>query len=267
MASPALLFLKLGGSLITDKDRPSTPRPETLERLAAEIAAARAAQPGLALVLGHGSGSFGHSAARRHGTRHGVQSALQWLGFQEVWREARALNQIVLEACLHAGLPVMAFPPSAAVLSREGQVLRWDLEPLRRALQAGLMPLVNGDTVFDETRGGAILSTEEAFIYLAHHLRPARILLAGLEPGVWADFPTCSRLLEEITPETLSGLSKGLGGSASVDVTGGMREKVEIMLALASQIPGFRAQIFTGQQPGLLTRVLLGDNSGTTLHL
>mgnify|MGYP000518499152 CR=1 FL=1 len=33
-----LVFLKLGGSLITDKTRPRTPRPESLARLAGEIA-------------------------------------------------------------------------------------------------------------------------------------------------------------------------------------------------------------------------------------
>ncbi len=265
MPGPGLLFLKLGGSLITDKDSPSTPRLAIIERLADEIAAARAAQPGLSLLLGHGSGSFGHTAARRHGTRQGVHSPQEWLGFAEVWREARALNQIVIDACARAGLPVIAFPPSAAVLAQDGQPLRWDIAPLRAALHAGLIPVVNGDVIFDKARGGTILSTEEAFLYLAHRLRPRRILLAGLEPGVWADFPTCRHLIPTLTPETLSGHDVHLGGSASVDVTGGMREKVLAMLALSAAIPGLTVQIFTGLEPGLLTRVLLGEAAGTTL--
>ena len=62
-------FLKLGGSLITDKRQPETPRMDVIERLAQEIAAARAANPSLQLVLGHGSGSFGHIYARQYGTR------------------------------------------------------------------------------------------------------------------------------------------------------------------------------------------------------
>ena len=55
-----LIFLKLGGSLLTDKTGTEALRADTLQRLAAEIAAARAADPQLRLVLGHGSGSFGH---------------------------------------------------------------------------------------------------------------------------------------------------------------------------------------------------------------
>lgn len=266
METQNLTFLKLGGSLITDKDTPRTPRPEVLARLAEEIAAARAARPQMRLVLGHGSGSFGHSAARKHGTRQGVHSPQEWLGFAEVWREARALNQIVVEALAGAGLPVIAFPPSAALIATDGQALRWDLEPMIAALEAGLVPLVNGDTIFDLQRGGTILSTEDLFIYLARRLRPRRILLAGLEEGVWADFPACTRLIPSVTPENFAEFSAQIRGSASVDVTGGMLEKVRSMLALAGELPGFEAVIFSGRQPGAVRSALLGGRAGTVIH-
>ena len=59
-------LLKLGGSLITDKANAKTPRRETLSRIALEIAAYRryAGADGR-LILGHGSGSFGHIPADR----------------------------------------------------------------------------------------------------------------------------------------------------------------------------------------------------------
>ena len=79
-----LIFLKLGGSLITDKNTPRALRPELLARLMREIAEARAARPGMRIVLGHGSGSFGHVEARRYGTRAGVRTDEDWLRFAEV---------------------------------------------------------------------------------------------------------------------------------------------------------------------------------------
>jgi isopentenyl phosphate kinase len=261
-----LTFLKLGGSLITDKDTPRTPRRDVLARLAVEIAAAHATHPGMRLVLGHGSGSFGHNSARKHGTRQGVSGPRGWLGFAEVWREARALNQIVVETLSAAGLPVIAFPPSAALITHNGQVLRWDLEPMQAALDAGLIPLVNGDTVFDQQRGGTILSTEDLFFYLARQLHPRRILLAGLEEGVWRDFPACTQLIAAITPKYFADVAAQIGGSASVDVTGGMLEKVRSMLSLAETLPGFEAVIFSGVQPGMLQAVLLGKDAGTTIR-
>ncbi|MEI8166629.1 MAG: uridylate kinase, partial [Chloroflexales bacterium] len=56
-------FIKLGGSVITNKSGQEAPDLPLIARLAAEIAAARAARPTLAVVLGHGSGSFGHHYA------------------------------------------------------------------------------------------------------------------------------------------------------------------------------------------------------------
>jgi len=258
-----LIFLKLGGSLITDKDSPRTPRRDVLARLAAEIAAARAARPDLQLVIGHGSGSFGHVPARKHNTRQGVRSPAQWLGFAEVWQDARALNQIVVEALLEAGLPVIALPPSATLLAADGIPQLPTAQFFTRALHAGLIPLVNGDVAFDTVRGGTILSTEDAFTALAPVLRPARILLAGLEAGVWADFPACTRLLPEITPQTHSATAAGITGSASVDVTGGMLEKVNLMLRLSAQIPGLEAFIFSGLQAGAVQSALMGAAPGT----
>ncbi len=88
-----LIFLKLGGSLITDKSKARAPRLDVIRRLAAEVRQARAEQPNLALVLGHGSGSFGHLEAKRYGTAHGVNTPEQWRGMAEVWRVADLLNR------------------------------------------------------------------------------------------------------------------------------------------------------------------------------
>lgn len=260
-----LTFLKLGGSLITDKDHPNTSRKDVLARLAGEIRSTLHNQPRMQLILGHGSGSFGHAAARKHGTRQGVSGPAGWHGFFEVWKEARALNQIVVEALAAAGVPVVAFPPSAAVIARGGQPISWDLAPIRAALAAGLVPLVNGDTIFDEDRGGTILSTEDLFCYLAQQFQPQRILLAGLEEGVWADFPVCSQLIETITPENFPDYTTQIVGSASVDVTGGMLEKVRRMLGLVIQQPDLEALIFSGRQPGAIASALGGSRIGTRI--
>jgi isopentenyl phosphate kinase len=260
-----LILLKLGGSLITEKTRPHTHIPPILDRLANEIAAARERDPEFRLVIGHGSGSFGHIPASKHRTRQGVRSAAEWQGFAEVWREARALNEIVIQALAQAGLPVIAFPPSACILAQDGQVLDWDLRPFRAALEAGLIPVVNGDTVFDTGRGGTILSTEDVFLYLARQIPTSRILLAGSEDGVWQDFPGRNNLIPHITPRDFSKMAVALQGSFAVDVTGGMLAKVESMLALAAEIPGLEVLIFSGLQPGAVREALLGDSPGTRI--
>jgi isopentenyl phosphate kinase len=263
MTVPPLTLLKLGGSLITDKTRPHTPRLDVLTRLAEEIASARRIQPDLRLLLGHGSGSFGHVPAQKYGTRHGVHSPEEWLGFAEVWREAAKLNHLVMDALAIAGLPALSFPPSASVIAAHGLVASWNLAPLLASLDAGLLPVIYGDVVFDHTLSGTILSTEDLFTHLVPPLRPTRILLAGLEAGVWADYPTCTRLIPEITPANHAQLDAALGGSHATDVTGGMASKVRLALDWAQAVPGLEVRIFSAADPGSLLSALLGEPLGT----
>ena len=260
-------FVKLGGSLITDKNRPHTPRLDVLARLAEEIAAARRTQPGLRLLLGHGSGSFGHVPGQKYGTRQGVHTPAEWLGFVEVWREAAALNHLVMDALASADVPAVAFPPSAAVLADGRQAAGWDLSPLSAALEAGLLPVIYGDVAFDRALGGTILSTEDLFTHLVPRLRPARILLAGLEAGVWADYPACTRLVPEITPANYAQLTAALGGSRATDVTGGMASKVRLALDWAQTVAGLEVRIFSAVNPGSLFAALLGEPLGTLVTL
>lgn len=258
-----LIFIKLGGSLITDKDRTETANEALLADLLGQIEHAMQAHPGLQVLLGHGSGSYGHHAARLYGTMQGVETAEQWRGFAQVWGSARTLNQIVVQLAHRAGLPVISFAPSACVRACNGAIISWDTAPVQEALRHGLLPLVYGDTVFDQQKGGTILSTEDLFCYLAPILKPQNILLAGKEEGVYADFPTCQKLVDSITAS--SDLSAQLQGSGSVDVTGGMRSKVLLMQELCRQLPGLQVSIFSGSRAQNLFDLMMGKRHGTLI--
>jgi isopentenyl phosphate kinase len=283
---PELVFLKLGGSLITDKTRPYTARPNKLADLAAQIARSLQTQPELRLVLGHGSGSFGHTAAKKYGTREGPPASTvlrtpppnttgvrriwgrtggggYWHGFAEVWYQASTLNRYVIQALHEAGIPAITFSPAASVWSENGQVAKWDLSHIQAALECGLVPVVHGDVIFDRAKGGTILSTEDLFEHMARELHPRRILLAGLEEAVWADFPARRHRVEMLTRESFKEISSGVGKATGADVTGGMQSKVQQMLDLVEQVPGLRALIFSGEGDGNLEKALKGESIGT----
>jgi isopentenyl phosphate kinase len=256
-----LTFLKLGGSLITEKQQLETVRAEVLARLMGEIAEARAQRPDLRLVLGHGSGSFGHTAARTHGTRQGVWTATQWLGFAEVQAAAGRLNRLVADAARAAGLPILNLPPSASVVCRGGSIESLAVTPVDAALEHRLIPLVFGDVAFDRTLGGTIVSTEDVFGYLARALRPENVLLAGREPGVLTRWPDGEVVPEVASTEAL----EAVGGSHAADVTGGMASKVRQMQALASEVPGLVVRIFSGEEAGLVRAMLMGEGRAGTV--
>jgi isopentenyl phosphate kinase len=115
-------------------------------------------------------------------------------------------------------------------------------------------------------RGGTILSTEDLFSHLARQLHPQRLLLAGIEPGVWADYPACKRLMDEITPTSFLKEAANLAGSTATDVTGGMLAKVQEMVSLVKDIPGIQAWIFSGIDPGAVQKALCGEKIGTYVH-
>ena len=263
MPPPILTFLKLGGSLITNKDQPETALIDQINSLLSQIADWRLAHPGEQLLIGHGSGSFGHHIAAKAGTRQGVRSPEESLGYQQVWYSARKLNQIILEQAQLLNLPLIVFPPSASITSDNHEIKFWNLHPLTHSLNMGLLPLVYGDVVPDLALGGTILSTEDVFFHLAHHFHPDRILLAGKIKGIYADFPANQHLISHISAQ--SDVTEFLQGSASLDVTGGMVTKVQTMQALCRDLAGLTVQIFSAVVPGALRQALDGAAIGTVI--
>jgi isopentenyl phosphate kinase len=256
-----MIFLKLGGSLITDKSKPLTPHTDVINRLAAEIASAWRGASEMPLLLGHGSGSFGHHAAALAGTHLGAHTAQDWSGFVSVADAARQLHQLVMQALVNAGLPALSYPPSSMALAEDGEVITYHTAPIVHAVEYGLIPVVYGDVVFDESRGSAILSTEQIFSALARDLKPDRLLLAGQAAGVLDDDGDTVTVLHL---SDLPGLKfQELPGQ---DVTGGMRAKVEQAMAWAVKFDQAEVLIFSASQPGTLKDVLLGGISGTRVE-
>ena len=266
-----LVYLKLGGSLITDKHNPETPRLDVLERLAREIALARKECPRLRLVLGHGSGSFGHVSARRHGTRIGVRSADQWYGFAATADAAARLNRIVAAYLLQADLPAWTVQPSVALRCQDGRVINGPEETVRLALERGLLPLIHGDVALDSVRGGTIASTEEIFEQMVLQLPPVRIVLAGEVAGVFTSDPLqdpTAVMLREITPASFESLQASIGASHATDVTGGMIAKVEQSLRMVRVLADLQVIVCGGLAPGAIFSALtdFSDPPGTLIH-
>ena len=262
-----MIFLKLGGSAITDKTRESTARQDVIRRIAREVRQARDADPALGILIGHGSGSFGHFAAKESGFgRRG-----NWRAYAETGAVAWQLTRIVTDIFLEEQVPVVAMQPSASARCRDGELVELATRPLRAALAHNLVPLVHGDVAFDETREMTIVSTEMIFAYLAPILKPTRIILAGIVDGVFAADPlqdSSAQLIREITPANFATIESQLRGSHGVDVTGGMIAKVKSMVALVQREPALRVHIVSAMREGLIERVLAQEDfdAGTIIR-
>lgn len=256
-----VIFVKLGGSLITDKRTPNRYFTEAVSSIGAVLREARSALPIRRFLVGHGGGSFGHMAAEHYGTAYGARSTADWVGFAKVAEAMTHLNQLVMDDLSGAGLPVWRVSPSASAVSDAGMLVEMATEPLLMALQNGLVPVVHGDVAVDRRQGAAIISTEAVFFYLANRLGATNILLLGDVDGVWDASKT---IIPQITPSSFSQVSSALGASAGTDVTGGMAGKVKHMLRLVEEHPQLTIRIMGGN-PVQVAAVLAGSASFGTL--
>jgi isopentenyl phosphate kinase len=226
-----------------------------ISRLAAEIARATR-DSSLRLIVGHGSGSFGHVAARESGIAAGLRSAGQLPGVSRTQERAAALHHLVIEALVEAGALPFSIAPSSCLVSEAGRPVAFAAEPLLLALDRGLLPVIYGDVVTDRAWGISIASTEKLFEILARTLgRPVRrALWLGETDGLWDDQ---GRTVPRLSAADFDRAAEAIGSPAGADVTGGMRHRVETALALARL--GVPSLLANGLTPGLLERALRGE--------
>ena len=246
-------LIKLGGSLITDKTQPKSFRKTVLHQIIKQIKQIKANSTEVKLVIGHGSGSFGHVEAKKYDTIHGVNDAHQWLGYTKVACAASELSQLVWSEFVDNDLPVIRFQPTSSLEAHDGIVQKLDTQSIETALANHLIPLVHGDVAFDTKRGGTIISTESLFQYIIQKITVQQIILLGEVDGV---FDTNGQVIPSITPQTLDDVQTALKGSSGTDVTGGMLQKVRDMLQIVQAHPNIRIIIANGKTPNILQDIM-----------
>ncbi|MFC4541489.1 isopentenyl phosphate kinase [Halosolutus amylolyticus] len=249
-----MIVLKLGGSVVTDKDRAETLDGAALARAADAIAAALdAGGDALAdgLVIVHGGGSFGHHNASEHGvsTTGGTHDAGAVL---DIHGAMTTLNRFVLSR-LHerdvAAVPVHPFSGG----HRDGESeLTLPTGQVETLLAEGFVPVLHGDVIAHAGEGVTIVSGDELVAALARDLGADRIGLCSTVPGVLDDEDA---VIDRIG--SYDDVADVLGESDSTDVTGGMAAKVRALLELEAEASIFGLEDLDG--------FLAGADPGTTI--
>lgn len=216
-----LIFLKLGGSLITKK-KPYTADFRKIRAIIKEIHDLRQ-KIKFKLIIGTGQGSFAHLPAKKYQTSKGYINKYSKKGHSVVQNDASLINRIVVKELIKVGENAISVQPSAASMGDGGKVKFFYLEPIKTYLKNNLVPVIYGDVVADLKKGCTIFSTEKIFNYLARKLKPEKIILMTRVGGVY-DFK--KRIIPEINKKNFHGIKKFLKKAEKIDVTGGMLHKV-----------------------------------------
>ncbi|QCC60408.1 isopentenyl phosphate kinase [Natrinema thermotolerans] len=243
-----MIVLKLGGSVITAKDRPETLDGDALARAADAIAALEGDED---LVVVHGGGSFGHHNASEHGvtTTAGTRDATAAL---DIHGAMKTLNQFVIGRLLERDVEAVPVHPfSAGHRDGEGE-LDLPTGQVETMLAEGFVPVLHGDMIAHAGEGATVVSGDELVAALARALEADRVGLCSTVPGV---LDGEDAVIDRI--DDFDAVADVLGASEATDVTGGMAGKVRTLLGLEAE-----ASIF-----GLegLASFLAGENPGTTI--
>ena len=261
-----MIILKIGGSILTNKDAVSEVDTKSLKRIASEIKSSLD-NSFKELIIVHGAGSFGHPPAKKYkiGEKFDESEYPQKrIGFCETQNAVKKLNMYICEAFIDEGLPVVAIPASSFMRATNKRITEGNLDSFKRYLEKGFIPVIYGDVVLDDELEICVISGDQLIQYLAKNLNPDMVVLGTDVDGVYNKNPKTHD--DAIFFDKFSSLDDldTLEGTTNVDVTGGMVGKIKELLYLADL--GIESKIINAEVEDNVFKVLENEKvKGTVI--
>lgn len=227
-----MILLKLGGSVITNKERPLCARKKPVDAIIKVLKAIR--EP---VVLVHGGGSYGHYWSVKY-DMHTRPAEYGLHGVAVVKDSMIRLNGIVLESMLKNGQSPYPVPPSGFM--DKGRPIVQKIMEMGRMAKSGLVPVTYGDALWHGGKKSYILSGDRIMTHIAGVLRPRLTVFALAADGVYSD-PESKILIRE-----MAGRRPRIS-EVKMDVTGGMSRKIQEASKISRM--GLRVFFANGNRP------------------
>src|SRR5690349_17607051 len=172
-----MILIKLGGSIITNKQKPLTPNISAIKKIAIQLKKIK--EP---IIIVHGGGSFGHYWSVRY-DMHTRPKQYDPRGISTVHQSMVTLNEIIVSIMKkYKLLPYTVMPNALAFKSKPCNERILDL---RTIANRNIIPVTFGDVI--HVRGGkfSILSGDVLMTMLARALRPMKVIFAVNVDGVY----------------------------------------------------------------------------------
>lgn len=260
-----LVFVKIGGGSITDTAQQQVAKPEVIERLLREIHRA-CEESNFDVIIGHGSGSFGHVVAHRYQVNHGLINDQSRIGASLTIKAAHDLDQIVIGVGTMIDMPLFPFAASSFSIANDERITDGFVGGIAKAIELGFIPVIFGDVMIDTKQGVSIASTEEIFRFVAGELKPTRVVFGTDVDGLYDKNPIENHDAQLVRKIDVSGDAEqmelslmGAGGAKKTDVTGGMKSKIALLCSIVLET-GATGYLVNVQAENRLWHLLRGDN-------
>lgn len=245
-----LIILKLGGSLITHKDRPLSPNIGGVRLVGRTVAKILRRHSDVKLILIHGGGSFGHYyASKFHASTDARNISCE--GIARISEAMIHLHSLVLKEMVGEGVRCRTISVSEILQGSDGIVSEYAARKMSALLSIGCVPITFGDIVTN-SRGSSIISGDKIALTLARKMDVKRAIFAMDVDGIYSN----SQMRGEVIPElkTQSGIS---WKERRFDVTGGVQSKIKIGFELAKL--GTDVFFVNGSKRRRLESALIGE--------
>ena len=234
-----MILIKLGGSIITNKEKPLSPRKKTIENIAKHLK--KIDEP---IIIVHGGGSFGHYWSVKY-DMHTKPMKYNTHGISIVKNSMIELNKIILDVFLKNKLNPYCLPPTD-FMSGDKPITN-KIKEIEKIANEGLIPITFGDALWYGHKKTYILSGDKIMTHISKILKPRLSIFALNEDGLYSDLKS-KKLIHELKGENPI-ISKN-----NMDVTGGMTRKIEEAIKISKM--GIDVFFVNGNKPERIVKAV-----------
>lgn len=227
-----MILIKLGGSIITNKEKPLSPRIKTIDSIVKQIK--KISEP---CVIVHGGGSFGHYWSVKY-DMHTKPDRYDSRGVAIVKNSMVELNKIILDCFAKNKMNPYCLPPTDFMSG--SKPIQSKVKEIKKIAESNFIPVTFGDALWHGQKKSYILSGDKIMSILAKVLRPRLSIFVLNVDGLYSDLKT-KRLIYDMKDDQVS------IQDIPMDVTGGMTRKVEEATRISKM--GHRVFFVNGNKP------------------
>ncbi len=243
-----MILIKLGGSIITNKQKPLSPRRKTINSILKEIGKIK--EP---VIIVHGGGSYGHYWSVKY-NMHTKPAKTSPKGVAIVKNSMVELNKIILDSAVKNKINSYCLPPTDFM--NGNKTIKNKILTINDISKSGLTPITFGDALWFGKKKSYILSGDVIMTTIGKILKPRLSLFVLDVDGVYSDLKT-KKLIYDFQKE------KPEIQNNKMDVTGGMTRKITEASNMAKA--GLKVFFVNGNKPKRISDAISGKRFEGTL--
>ena len=243
-----MILIKLGGSIITNKEKPLSARRKAIDSILNQIKRIR--EP---MILVHGGGSYGHYWSVKY-DMHTKPAKYDMRGVSIVKNSMIDLNKIILDSAVKNRINAYCLPPTDFM--NGNKPIKNKILTINEIAKSGLTPITYGDALWFGKKKSYILSGDVIMTIIGKILKPRLSIFVLDVDGVYSNTKS-KKLIRDFKKE------KPIISKNKIDVTGGMTRKITEATNMSKS--GLKVFFVNGNKPKRILDAVSGKKFEGTI--